>query len=92
MSENYKIGSYEISTKAYYDALNDLGITNENMLKKLDVNGDKKLTEDELMSLEIQDENIQSANTQNSTNQNTMTTDERIAQVEKNYEERLLGY
>ncbi len=84
MSENYKIGNYEIATKRYYDALNSLGATNESVLKQLDVNNDKKLTEDELMSLDIQDE------TTNSTG--NLTVDEQIAKIEESYEEKLLGY
>lgn len=88
MSENYKIGSYEISTKAYYEALQNLGVTGDENLKKLDVNGDKKLTEDELMTLDIQEE--ETANN-TAASANNMSVDEKIAQVEKAYEEKLLA-
>ena len=69
MGENYKIGNYEIATKAYFDALKACNATGEEILKQLDVNGDKKLTEDELMSLEIQDDE----NTQTNTTTNNAT-------------------
>lgn len=88
MSENYKIGSYEISTKAYYEALQNLGVSSDENLKKLDVNGDKKLTEDELMALELQEE--ETANNTTATT-NNMSVDEKIAQVEEAYEEKLLA-
>ena len=88
MSENYKIGSYEISTKAYYEALQNLGVSSDENLKKLDVNGDKKLTEDELMALDLQEE--ETANNTTATT-NNMSVDEKIAQVEEAYEEKLLA-
>ena len=88
MSENYKIGNYEISTKAYYEALQNLGVTNDENLKKLDVNGDKKLTEDELMALDLQEE--ETANNTTATT-NNMSVDEKIAQIEEAYEEKLLA-
>ncbi len=88
MSENYKIGSYEISTKAYYEALQNLGVSSDENLKKLDVNGDKKLTEDELMALDLQEE--ETANNTTATT-NNMSVDEKIAQIEEAYEEKLLA-
>ena len=88
MSENYKIGNYEISTKAYYEALQNLGVSSDENLKKLDVNGDKKLTEDELMALDLQEE--ETANNTTATT-NNMSVDEKIAQVEEAYEEKLLA-
>lgn len=88
MSENYKIGNYEISTKAYYEALQNLGVSSDENLKKLDVNGDKKLTEDELMALDLQEE--ETANNTTATT-NNMSVDEKIAQIEEAYEEKLLA-
>lgn len=88
MSENYKIGNYEISTKAYYEALQNLGVSSDENLKKLDVNGDKKLTEDELMALDLQEE--ETANNTTAIT-NNMSVDEKIAQVEEAYEEKLLA-
>lgn len=88
MGENYKIGNYEIATKAYFDALKACNATGEEILKQLDVNGDKKLTEDELMSLEIQDDE----NTQTNTTTNNATIDEKIAQIEEACEKKLLAY
>lgn len=88
MGENYKIGNYEIATKAYFDALKACNATGEEILKQLDVNGDKKLTEDELLSLEIQDDE----NTQTNTTTNNATIDEKIAQIEEACEKKLLAY
>jgi len=55
MSE-LKIGEYTVETQAYYDALVEENITDEKILKKLDTNNDKKLTEDELSSLDSDSE------------------------------------
>ncbi len=47
-----KIGSFEISTQALYDALKACSVTNDADLKKIDKNGDNKISEDELVEFD----------------------------------------
>lgn len=46
-----KIGGYNIDTEAVFNLLKDAGITKKAELKKLDKNGDLKITEDELVDV-----------------------------------------
>lgn len=48
---SFKIGSYTIKSREYYNALLDAGITSDSELKKIDKNNDKKISEDELEEL-----------------------------------------
>ncbi len=93
MSENYTIGSYEVSTQAYYNALQSCGVTTDEALAQFDTNGDMKLTEDELMAIEITDEDEEETTEDTTTSTSTSTTvDEKIAQLEEAYEEKLIAY
>ncbi len=86
MSE-LKIGEYTIQTQNYYDALMENNCTTNEMLAKLDTNGDKTLTEDELVSVDSDalsefEENENTSNT-NSSNKS------QLEQLEDSYQAQL---
>ena len=57
---NFKIGNYTITNKEVYEILKEEKVS-EGVLKNFDVNGDKKITEDELHELLLQDDENNSA-------------------------------
>ena len=57
----FKIGNYTICSEVYYNALKELGITDDEDLKILDKNSDSKLSEDELVGTELTEDEILAA-------------------------------
>ena len=79
MTTDFKIGKYSICNEAYYNALNELGITKDEDLEVLDKNHDNQLTEDELVSAELaEDENLTEEST---SKQSTETQEEMLART-----------
>ena len=73
---NFKIGNYTITNKEVYEILKEEKVS-EGVLKNFDVNGDKKITEDELQELLLQDDENNSA-----TDAPTELSDQVLTQME----------
>lgn len=81
---DFKIGNYTITNKEVYEILKEEKVS-EGVLKNFDVNGDKKITEDELQELLLQDDENNSA-----TDAPTELSDQVLTQMEyldEQYEE-----
>ena len=71
MSSDYIIGNYTVTDKSTLSALQAAGITSDDKLKQVDLNGDNKISEDELVEFaeELDSEETNSANNNTRLNQ-----------------------
>ena len=72
MSPEFKIGNFFIQSKSAYEVLQKAGVTDDTKLKKLDKNSDNKISEDELVSLDFEDD--EETNETNNENSNSSST------------------
>lgn len=72
MSPEFKIGNFFIQSKSAYEVLQKAGVTDDTKLKKLDKNRDNKISEDELVSLDFEDD--EETNETNNENSNSSST------------------
>ena len=84
MPSEFKIGNFIIQTQNAYDVLKAAGVTSDSKLKKIDVNSDNKISEDELVDLDFDDDSADE--TEQSSSSGTVLDDSVMEQI-KRYDE-----
>ena len=84
MPSEFKIGNFIIQTQNAYDALKAAGVTSDSKLKKIDVNSDNKISEDELVDLDFDDD---SADETEQTSSSGTVLDDSVMEQIKRYDE-----
>lgn len=84
MPSEFKIGNFIIQTQNAYDVLKAAGVTSDSKLKKIDVNSDNKISEDELVDLDFDDD---SADEAEQTSSSGTVLDDSVMEQIKRYDE-----
>lgn len=84
MPSEFKIGNFIIQTQNAYDVLKAAGVTSDSKLKKIDVNSDNKISEDELVDLDFDDD---SADETEQTSSSGTVLDDSVMEQIKRYDE-----
>ncbi len=84
MPSEFKIGNFIIQTQNAYDVLKAAGVTSDSKLKKIDVNSDNKISEDELVDLDFDDD---SADETEQTSSSDTVLDDSVMEQIKRYDE-----
>ena len=84
MPSEFKIGNFIIQTQNAYDVLKAAGVTSDSKLKKIDVNSDNKISEDELVDLDFDDD---SADETEQTSASGTVLDDSVMEQIKRYDE-----
>ena len=84
MPSEFKIGNFIIQTQNAYDVLKAAGVTSDSKLKKIDVNSDNKISEDELVDLDFDDD---SADKTEQTSSSGTVLDDSVMEQIKRYDE-----
>lgn len=84
MPSEFKIGNFIIQTQNAYDVLKAAGVTSDSKLKKIDVNSDNKISEDELVDLDFDDDSADE--TEQISSSGTVLDDSVMEQI-KRYDE-----
>lgn len=84
MPSEFKIGNFIIQTQNAYDVLKAAGVTSDSKLKKIDVNSDNKISEDELVDLDFDDDSADE--TEQTSSSGTVLDDSVVEQI-KRYDE-----
>lgn len=84
MPSEFKIGNFIIQTQNAYDVLKAAGVTSDSKLKKIDVNSDNKISEDELVDLDFDDD---SADETEQTYSSGTVLDDSVMEQIKRYDE-----
>lgn len=84
MPSEFKIGNFIIQTQNAYDVLKAAGVTSDSKLKKIDVNSDNKISEDELVDLDFDDDSADE--TEQTSSLGTVLDDSVMEQI-KRYDE-----
>lgn len=84
MPSEFKIGNFIIQTQNAYDVLKAAGVTSDSKLKKIDVNSDNKISEDELVELDFDDD---SADETEQTSSSGTVLDDSVMEQIKRYDE-----
>lgn len=84
MPSEFKIGNFIIQTQSAYDVLKATGVTSDSKLKKIDVNSDNKISEDELVDLDFDDD---SADETEQTSSSGTVLDDSVMEQIKRYDE-----
>ena len=84
MPSEFKIGNFIIQTQNAYDVLKAAGVTSDSKLKKIDVNSDNKISEDELVDLDFDDD---SADETEQTSSSGTALDDSVMEQIKRYDE-----
>ena len=84
MPSEFKIGNFIIQTQNAYDVLKAAGVTSDSKLKKIDVNSDNKISEDELVDLDFDDD---SADETEQTSSSGAVLDDSVMEQIKRYDE-----
>lgn len=84
MPSEFKIGNFIIQTQNAYDVLKAAGVTSDSKLKKIDVNSDNKISEDELVDLDFDDD---SADETEQTSSSATVLDDSVMEQIKRYDE-----
>lgn len=84
MPSEFKIGNFIIQTQNAYDVLKAAGVTSDSKLKKIDVNSDNKISEDELVDLDFDDD---SADEIEQTSSSGTVLDDSVMEQIKRYDE-----
>lgn len=84
MPSEFKIGNFIIQTQNAYDVLKAAGVTSDSKLKKIDANSDNKISEDELVDLDFDDD---SADETEQTSSSGTVLDDSVMEQIKRYDE-----
>lgn len=84
MPSEFKIGNFIIQAQNAYDVLKAAGVTSDSKLKKIDVNSDNKISEDELVDLDFDDD---SADETEQTSSSGTVLDDSVMEQIKRYDE-----
>ena len=84
MPSEFKIAKFIIQTQNAYDVLKAAGVTSDSKLKKIDVNSDNKISEDELVDLDFDDD---SADETEQTSSSGTVLDDSVMEQIKRYDE-----
>lgn len=86
MSEEFKIGSYSITSQKIYDILKDSKDISDSVLEKLDKNGDKKISEEEYINTDKLEEDTTADSSKKTSSSATGT----VTSDEEKYEQQLI--
>lgn len=81
MPSEFKIGNFIIQTQNAYDVLKAAGVTSDSKLKKIDVNSDNKISEDELVDLDFDDDSADE--TEQTSSSGTVLDDSAMEQIKR---------